>query len=87
MSSDDNALGEFLRARRELLDCFDHANLNTLEPFRDLVPTTENLCIEIWRIFTQFAHEGHYPQVKLQRVHVAETENNSFEYFGGDETG
>ena len=38
-------------AEREMFARFDHANLNTLECFRDLVPTTENLAIEIWRIF------------------------------------
>ncbi len=63
-------------AKREMLDVFDHANLNMLECFRDTVSTTENLCLEIWRIFAQ------YPQAKLERVRVEETGNNSFDYFG-----
>ena len=63
-------------AQREMLDLFDHANLNTLECFRDLVPTTENLCIELWRIFAQ------YPHAKLERIRVEETGNNAFDYFG-----
>jgi len=63
-------------AQREMLDLFDHANLNTLECFRDLVPTTENLCVELWRIFAQ------YPQATLERIRVEETGNNAFDYFG-----
>jgi 6-pyruvoyltetrahydropterin/6-carboxytetrahydropterin synthase len=63
-------------AQRELLDIFDHANLNTLECFRDVVPSTENLCIELWRIFEP------YPYANLKRIRVEETGNNSFDYFG-----
>lgn len=63
-------------AKRELLDIFDHANLNTLECFRDTVPSTENLCLELWRIFEQ------YPHANLKRIRVEETGNNSFDYFG-----
>jgi 6-pyruvoyltetrahydropterin/6-carboxytetrahydropterin synthase len=63
-------------AKRELLDRFDHSNLNTLDCFRDLVPTTENLCREVWSIFAQFPH------ARLERVRVEETDNNAFEYFG-----
>jgi 6-pyruvoyltetrahydropterin/6-carboxytetrahydropterin synthase len=63
-------------AQREMLDLFDHANLNTLEPFLDRVSTTENLCIELWRIFATFPHAN------LERIHVEETGNNSFDYFG-----
>jgi 6-pyruvoyltetrahydropterin/6-carboxytetrahydropterin synthase len=63
-------------AGRELIDRFDHRNLNTLDCFRTVVPTTENLCIEIWRIFAA------YPHAKLERVRIEETGNNSFDYFG-----
>jgi 6-pyruvoyltetrahydropterin/6-carboxytetrahydropterin synthase len=63
-------------AKRELLDGFDHQNLNTLECFRDLVPTTENLCLELWQVFAQ------YPHANLERIHVEETGNNAFDYFG-----
>lgn len=63
-------------AQREMLDLFDHANLNTLELFRDRVSTTENLCVEVWRIFAA------YPHAKLKRIHIEETGNNSFDYFG-----
>ena len=63
-------------AQRELLDVFDHANLNALECFRDIVPSTENLCVELWRIFEP------YPHANLKRIRVEETGNNSFDYFG-----
>ena len=63
-------------AQREMLDVFDHANLNTLEAFLDRVSTTENLSIEVWRIFSSYSH------AKLERVCIEETGNNSFEYFG-----
>jgi 6-pyruvoyltetrahydropterin/6-carboxytetrahydropterin synthase len=63
-------------AQREMLDVFDHANLNMLECFLDLVPTTENLCVELWRIFAQ------YPHATLERIHIEETGNNAFDYFG-----
>jgi 6-pyruvoyltetrahydropterin/6-carboxytetrahydropterin synthase len=63
-------------AQRNMLDLFDHANLNTLSPFREVVSTTENLSIEVWRIFSS------YPFARLFRVHIEETGNNAFEYFG-----
>jgi 6-pyruvoyltetrahydropterin/6-carboxytetrahydropterin synthase len=61
-------------AQTNLLDRFDTMNLNTLDPFRDIVPTTENLTIEVHRIFERF------PGAKLARVRIEETSNNSFEY-------
>ena len=60
-------------AQTNLLTPFDHMNLNTLAPFRDRVPTTENFTVEIARIFEQF------PDAELIRVRVEETSNNSFE--------
>jgi 6-pyruvoyltetrahydropterin/6-carboxytetrahydropterin synthase len=65
---------------REVLDAFDHRSLNDeVAAFRDHVPTTENLCIEIFRRLAAF------PRAKLERVRVEETNNNSFEYAGGPE--
>jgi 6-pyruvoyltetrahydropterin/6-carboxytetrahydropterin synthase len=63
-------------AQAHLLDRFDEMNLNTLEAFRDLVPTTENLTIEVYRIFAAF------PGASLARVSIQETSNNSFTYLG-----
>ena len=67
-------LDEF--AQRELLDIFDHTNLNTLECFLDVVSSTENLSLELWRIFEQ------YPHANLKRIRVEETGKNAFDYFG-----
>ena len=61
-------------ARTNLLTQFDHVNLNTLEVFRDVVSTTENLSIEVFRIFKGFAGAA------VTRVRIEETGNNSFEY-------
>ena len=62
---------------REVLDAFDHRSLNDeVAAFRTEVPTTENLCMEIFRRVRSF------PKAKLERVRVEETSNNSFEYAG-----
>ena len=74
MVCDLGALDAF--AQTNLLDRFDHMNLNTLDAFQRLVPTTENFTIEIHRIFNTFTG------AKLARVYVEETNNNSFEYPG-----
>lgn len=63
-------------AQINLLDRFDHRNLNTLPAFRNLVPTTENLTIEVHRIFSAF------PAATLTNVRIEETGNNSFEFPG-----
>jgi 6-pyruvoyltetrahydropterin/6-carboxytetrahydropterin synthase len=68
--------------QREVLDAFDHRSLNDDVPvFGTEVPTTENLCIEIFRRVRPF------PLAKLERVRVEETANNSFEYAGDDVRG
>ena len=62
---------------REVIEEFDHHSLNEdVAAFRDVVPTTENLCIEIFERLKSF------PNAKLERVRVQETANNSFEYDG-----
>jgi len=62
-----------------VLEVFDHRSLNDeVAAFREQVPTTENLCIEIFRRLRAF------PNAKLERVRVEETNNNSFEYAGDD---
>ncbi len=60
-------------AQMEVIDRFDHQNLNMLAEFRELVPTTENFAEVIERIFRA------YPFATLERVHVEETPNNSFD--------
>jgi 6-pyruvoyltetrahydropterin/6-carboxytetrahydropterin synthase len=62
---------------REVIQAFDHKSLNEdLDVFRAVVPTTENVCIEIFHRLRRF------PLAKLERVRVEETSNNSFEYAG-----
>jgi 6-pyruvoyltetrahydropterin/6-carboxytetrahydropterin synthase len=62
---------------REVLARFDQENLNTLQEFAQEVPTTENLCIQIYEI----VHRG-FPHAHLERVRLEETMTNSFEYTG-----
>ena len=63
---------------RQIIEPFDHRYLNEeLAAFRETVPTTENLCIEIFQRLKTF------PKARLERVRVEETGNNSFEYAEG----
>jgi 6-pyruvoyltetrahydropterin/6-carboxytetrahydropterin synthase len=60
-----------------VIEPFDHRSLQDEVPaFREAVPTTENLCIEIFQRLKTF------PRAKLEAVRVVETSNNSFEYVG-----
>ena len=63
--------------QHNVLERFDHTNLNFDPMFVDRVPTTENLCREIFRLL-----EKSLPKVDLARVRVEETENNFFEFCG-----
>jgi 6-pyruvoyltetrahydropterin/6-carboxytetrahydropterin synthase len=62
---------------REVLERFDHQNLNCMPEFRELVPTSENLCKVIYHIVQQ-----HFSAARLQKVRLEETSMNSFEYLG-----
>jgi len=67
---------------REVLEPFDHKSLNEdVASFGATVPTTENLCMEIFRRLKPF------PNAKIERVRVQETSNNSFEYAGDNPEG
>jgi 6-pyruvoyltetrahydropterin/6-carboxytetrahydropterin synthase len=67
---------------RQVLWPFDRKSLNEDVPaFRETVPTTENLCLEIFQRLKTF------PNAKLERVRVEETANNTFEYAGEDPEG
>jgi len=60
-----------------VLQVFDHKSLNDDVPvFQDKVPTTENLCVDIYERLKSFS------LAKLERVRIEETRNNSFEYAG-----
>jgi len=62
---------------REVIEAFDQKYLNEQVPeFCAQVPTTENVCREIYRRLKAF------PAARLERVRIEETSNNSFEYAG-----
>ena len=65
---------------REVLSRFHIGNLNTLKEFAVTVPTTENLCIQIFEIL-----QRSFPHAHLDKVRLEETMMNSFEYAGGQE--
>jgi 6-pyruvoyltetrahydropterin/6-carboxytetrahydropterin synthase len=65
---------------REVLSRYDLENLNTLDEFRQIVPTTENLCVAIFEKL-----QRGFPLAHLERVKLEETMMNSFEYSGGNE--
>lgn len=59
---------------------FDHRSLqDEVAAFQATVPTTENLCVEI------FLRLKPFPKAKLEAVSIEETSNNSFEYAGNDQ--
>lgn len=66
---------------REVLDVLDHRFLNEEVPaFRQQIPTTENMAIEIWRMIV--------PQLtfcRLHRIRLYETPDLFVDYFGPEE--
>lgn len=63
-----------------IVERFGHENLNTLAEFQGVVPTTENLCVEIYRILERGFHHA-----RVEKIRMEETMLNSFEYAGGRE--
>jgi 6-pyruvoyltetrahydropterin/6-carboxytetrahydropterin synthase len=63
-----------------ILDRFGHENLNLMPAFRDVVPTTENLCVELYNIL-----ERGFRKAAIEKIRMEETMLNSFEYAGGKE--
>jgi 6-pyruvoyltetrahydropterin/6-carboxytetrahydropterin synthase len=68
-------------AKENLLDPYHLTNINAHPAFANPpstnpVPTTENLTIELHRIFSNF------PDAHLENIHIEETSNNSFDYPG-----
>jgi 6-pyruvoyltetrahydropterin/6-carboxytetrahydropterin synthase len=62
---------------REVIEAFDYKYLNEeVAIFRQTVPTTENVCREIYRRLKTF------PAARLERVRIEETSKNSFEFDG-----
>jgi 6-pyruvoyltetrahydropterin/6-carboxytetrahydropterin synthase len=58
---------------REVIERYDHANLNHLPEFAGKVPTTENLGLEIYERLRSFG------AARLERIRLEETRKNSFE--------
>jgi 6-pyruvoyltetrahydropterin/6-carboxytetrahydropterin synthase len=65
---------------QEIVEPFDHRFLNVeAPPFDRVVPTTENIAVEIWRrLAPRFAN----PRVKLHGIRLCETEDLWVDYFG-----
>jgi len=61
----------------EILNRFDHVNLNLCAEFNAGVPTTENLSALIFYILKRTFNFAH-----LEKVRIEETAMNSFEYSG-----
>jgi 6-pyruvoyltetrahydropterin/6-carboxytetrahydropterin synthase len=63
---------------KEILDKVDHRNLNLDVDFmRDVIPTTENLAVGIWRILVPAIAPA-----ELVLIRLWESENNRVEYAG-----
>ena len=62
--------------RANVLERFDHANLNLDPLFASVVPTTENLCMAIFGLL-----KSSLKTEELEYVRVEETENNFFQCF------
>jgi 6-pyruvoyltetrahydropterin/6-carboxytetrahydropterin synthase len=71
-----------------LLDVFDHRNLNVEIPrFRDVVPTSENLGVELHRrLSARWADAFPAPWPRLDGIRIAETRRNIFEVSEAHET-
>ena len=67
---------------RRILERFGHSNLNTLDEFKGVVPTTENLCVAIFELL-----QREFKAAKVEKVRMEETMLNSFEYAGGNAIG
>jgi len=69
---------------QEVIDPMDHRFLNVeVPPFDRIIPTTENLAIEIWQRLQprlQFSHG------RLHKVRVYETDDLFVDYWGEHET-
>jgi 6-pyruvoyltetrahydropterin/6-carboxytetrahydropterin synthase len=65
---------------REVLERFDHENLNTRRELADAVPTSEMLAERIFAILRCSFHAA-----ELYKVRLEETTQNAFEYAGGRE--
>ncbi|MFL6436642.1 MAG: 6-carboxytetrahydropterin synthase [Terriglobales bacterium] len=68
--------------QRVVMPRFEFSNLNELDAFRNVVPTTENLSRELFHLF-----RNEFQLATVETVRIEETMLNSFEYAGGRELG
>ena len=67
---------------QEILERFDHTHLNLDVPsFKGRVPTTENLCVEIYNLL-RHKLDAETGFARLEKVRLEETSSNFFEYLG-----
>ncbi|MGH9326679.1 MAG: 6-carboxytetrahydropterin synthase [Terriglobia bacterium] len=69
---------------REILDRLDQSCLNLdVELFKNVVPTTENVCMEVYKVLReQLERIASRGQARLHKVRLEETSSNYFEYEG-----
>ena len=70
--------GDIKKATNEVLSLLDHTNLNEVEPFDTLNPTSENLAR--W-IYEQVGGRVNSDTLKVTRVNVREAETSCASYF------
>lgn len=64
--------------KNEIVEKIDHRNLNEDVKFmKGILPSIENLIVEIWNILESKIQNG-----KLHYIKLVETENNYVEYYG-----
>jgi 6-pyruvoyltetrahydropterin/6-carboxytetrahydropterin synthase len=68
--------------QQNIMPQFEFSNLNELDTFRNIVPTTENLSRELFHLFRQ-----RFQPARIEKIRIQETMMNSFEYAGGRELG
>lgn len=62
----------------EVVNVYDHRHLNYEVPeFADVIPTTENIAVAIWRRL-----DGKVPHARLHRVRVYEMDDLFADYYG-----
>lgn len=65
---------------REVIDPLDHRFLNReVPPFERVIPTAENIAVEIWKRLAKAIPPGH---ARLHSVRLWETSDLYVEYFG-----
>src|SRR5579864_4109745 len=67
---------------KTIMSQFAFRNLNELQAFRNIVPTTENLSRELFHLF-----RDRFRSAVIEKIRIEETMLNSFEYAGDRELG